>query len=630
MAIAPVNKFISIAVPVAPGLQKLYEVPTGTSALVLYAQVANVGVGTYPTVTFVQRRESRSTGLRRDIRVIKDVEIPPNDGVILVDGRMVLEKTPTVLDRIFISGTQSGVGTVTDVIYHEPLGIATVITIDDHGFSQGDQITMGGIAFTCANNNSGITTTIFPDPQASYTVLKVNDTKRFETSVGTANGITHFYNPAIHTFVRAGVSSITRVSTGAKFTATGGSYIPQTGVLSLTLPNHGMQSSAVTKNVDSAIYDARSGIMTVTSSSHGLNSNAVVQFLDNQLSFKCDMNSYGSIKTYPRSTDPVSGTYLSISNVTTHTFEVNVGESPHIYFNPTAVTFDTTAGIMTCTIGANNLTVGQSVRLATGSLNFQTGGGAITYPESSNTTAYNTAVGITSTSTTTVTLNVGTAGVSGIHTFIPETAKQPTGAAYDPATGVMTLTINSHGFEQGDAVKIANSSITFSCNYGAGGQQNYPRTGDPISGEFAAITYIDANSFSVNVGDAGVASGYAHSFVSATAGVTGSVIKTGSADYDHTWAGDDGSGGVAANAMKASTETITIDGGSLIFTCSQDGDNSEHGYPRPSDPAYNTNLPIIEATVDTVNVNVGVSTSGGLVAPLQMEFLASILENNNA
>ena len=31
MAIAPVNKFISIMVPVAPGLQKLYEVPTGTA-----------------------------------------------------------------------------------------------------------------------------------------------------------------------------------------------------------------------------------------------------------------------------------------------------------------------------------------------------------------------------------------------------------------------------------------------------------------------------------------------------------------------------------------------------------------------------------------------------------------------
>ena len=93
MAIAPVNKFISVAVPVAPGEQKLYEVPTGTSALVLYAQVANVGIGyTYPTVTFIQRRETRSTGNTRDIRVIKDVEIPPNDAVILIDGRIVLEK----------------------------------------------------------------------------------------------------------------------------------------------------------------------------------------------------------------------------------------------------------------------------------------------------------------------------------------------------------------------------------------------------------------------------------------------------------------------------------------------------------------------------------------------------------
>ena len=56
MAIAPVNKFVSIAVPVAPGLQKLYEVPTGTSALLLYTQVSNVGIAvTYPTVTLFKK-----------------------------------------------------------------------------------------------------------------------------------------------------------------------------------------------------------------------------------------------------------------------------------------------------------------------------------------------------------------------------------------------------------------------------------------------------------------------------------------------------------------------------------------------------------------------------------------------
>ena len=636
MAIAPVNRFISIAVPVAPGLQKLYEVPTGTSSLVLYAQVANVGVGTYPTVTFIQRRESRSTGLRRDIRVLKDIEIPPNDGVVLIDGRMVLEKTPTVLDRIYISGVQSGVSTVTDVTYDEPLGIATVTTIGDHGFSKGDQITMGGIAFTCANNNSGITTTIFPDPQASYTITKVIDNVKFVTTVGSANGITHFYNPAIHNFVRAGINSITRVSSGSKFTAIAGSYIPQTGVLTLTIPNHGLQSGALTRNVDSAIYDAKTGVMTGTSTAHGFTniSNHVVRFENNSLSFKCTMDGNTATKTYPRSTDPVSGVYKPITYIDSSTFSVDVGASPNVYYNATAVDFNTTAGIMTCTIGANNLKVGQSIRLATGSLNFSTGGGDVTYPESSNTTAYNTAVNITSVTNTTVTLDVGTAGVTGLYTFISQVAKQPSTATYNASTGVMQLTINNHGFSNGDAIKIANDSITFSCPYGGAtgdaAKKSYPRSTDPASNTFLRVSNVATNTFEVNVGDAGVASGSAHAFESATAGVTWSVIKSGSEDYAHTWVGDNGSGGAASNAIKASDETITIDGESLIFTCSQDGDNSEHGYPRTTDPAYNTSLPIIEATTNTISVNVGVSTSGGLVAPLQMEFLASILENNNA
>jgi len=744
MAIAPVNKFISLAVPVAPGLQKLYEVPTGTSALVLYAQVSNVGIGTYPTVTFLQRRESRSTGLTRDIRVLKEIEIPPNDGVVLIDGRMVLEKTPTVLDRIFIKGQQTGVSTVNDVKYDEPFGIATVTTLDAHGFLKGDQITMGGIAFTCANNNSGITTTIFPDPQASYTIIDVVDTKKFSTSVGSANGITHFFNPAIHTFVRAEVNAVERVSTGTKFTPTEGNYIPKTGILTLNIPNHGILSGAATKNVDSAIYDAASGIMTVTSSAHGLNSNSVVKFLNNELSFKCAMDGNTAIKTYPRETDPVSGVFKPITYIDSSTFSVDVGASPHVYYKPTAVIFDTTAGIMTCTIGANTLRTGTSIRLATGSLTFQTGGGNVTYPQSGNTSAYNTAVGITSVTTTTVTLNVGTAGVNTpgeLYTFVDQTAKQPTDVVYNPTTGVMTLTINNHGFENGDAIKIANNSITLSCTYGnktgISSHSSYPRSTDPASDTFLRLSNVTTNTFDVQVGNAGIAAGNIHIFVtgapsaitassggpftaatgtvydpttgvmtieigshslttsdtvqianggitftcdadshttnhaypratdpasgqnlavlnpqattidvqvgnagiaggnihhfqSATAGVTWSVVKSGSADYAHTWAGDNGVGGVAANAMQTVNETIGISTESIIFTCSQDGNDSEHGYPRTTDPAHNTNLPIIEATADTISVNVGVSTAGGLVAPLQMEFLASILENNNA
>ena len=113
MAIAPVNKFINIAVPVTPGKQKLYEVPTGTSALLLYLQVANVGIGsTFPKVTFTQQRTQRSTGNKREVRVIKDVEIPPNDAAILVDGRIILEKTPLIADSLYLQANQTGKKTI--------------------------------------------------------------------------------------------------------------------------------------------------------------------------------------------------------------------------------------------------------------------------------------------------------------------------------------------------------------------------------------------------------------------------------------------------------------------------------------------------------------------------------------
>ena len=51
MAVAPLNKFITVAVPVAPGIQTVYTTPVGVSAIVLYCGVANVAVvSTFPKV----------------------------------------------------------------------------------------------------------------------------------------------------------------------------------------------------------------------------------------------------------------------------------------------------------------------------------------------------------------------------------------------------------------------------------------------------------------------------------------------------------------------------------------------------------------------------------------------------
>ena len=159
MAIAPLNKFLTIAVPVAPGQQELYKAPVGTSAIVLFAQVANVGVNTFPTVTFTHRRTSvatRTIGNERNNRIVKDGEIPPNDALVLIDGRLVLERTALISDSLTLTGTQSGITTINNVTYTSNTGLTTVTTLVPHGLSVNDQITMAGIAFTCPST-AGIT-----------------------------------------------------------------------------------------------------------------------------------------------------------------------------------------------------------------------------------------------------------------------------------------------------------------------------------------------------------------------------------------------------------------------------------------------------------------------------------------
>ena len=192
MAIAPVNKFITIAVPVAPGEQQVYSTPTGVSAIVLYAQVSNVSVATTtPKVTFTHRRRTNKTGYIRNNRIVKEAKIPPNDSLILVDGRLVLERTALISDSIVIVGVQSGIVGITSVLYEFSTGITTVTTASNHNFSVGSEITMSGIAFTCSSN-IGITSTIFPNPQSSFTVTQVVSVTTFVTNTGPI-GIAHTY-----------------------------------------------------------------------------------------------------------------------------------------------------------------------------------------------------------------------------------------------------------------------------------------------------------------------------------------------------------------------------------------------------------------------------------------------------
>ena len=98
----------------------------------------------------------------------------------------------------------------------------------------------------------------------------------------------------------------------------------------------------------------------------------------------------------------------------------------------------------------------------------------------------------------------------------------PTDVSYDPATGVSVFSIPGHGMTTGDYIKIADNSITFTCELDNNATQHtYPRPGsDPYAGQWIEITAHTLNTITVNVGVSSDTS--AHTFVSAA---TDSILK---------------------------------------------------------------------------------------------------------
>ena len=91
-----------------------------------------------------------------------------------------------------------------------------------------------------------------------------------------------------------------------------------------------------------------------------------------------------------------------------------------------------------------------------------------------------------------------------------------------------------------------------------------------------------------------------------------------------------------AHGLQTGDKIRIIDNG-IYFCCSMDNGETEHSYPRVTDPASDAELTVSGGATggnildaNTFVVNVGESTSGGFFAPLEMELIASILENSSA
>ena len=170
---------------------------------------------------------------------------------------------------------------------------------------------------------------------------------------------------------------------------------------------------------------------------------------------------------------------------------------------------------------------------------------------------------------------------------IPTAEYTPTtGTTYDPATGIMKLEFGTaHGLAVGEEITFDNNSITFTCakdNYAT--THTYPRITDPAYGEKRKVMAKTATSITVNVGinPDGV---YDHRFVSADNGAV-------------NW----------AHNIKVG-QAVTIDAGSLVWTCAMDSHQTDHPYPRTTDPYYNKKILITGVGATSITMNVGISSN---------------------
>ena len=454
---------------------------------------------------------------------------------------------------------------------YDPLTGYMTLTMNGHPFVDGDkvQFAANSIKFTCdLDGDASIKSyprTTDPWYNKWIGVQKV-DANNIKVNVGPAK--TDVTN---HTWSSATTNAVSRAvvynDTGfTQHTVTDANYEPITGILTLTIPNHGFTIGEK------------------------------VQVAQDSLTFTCSMDDNFSKHTYPRATDPALNVWKSVTNVTQNTFDINVGTTPPVTFTPTNATYTPTTGLMELTIGNHTLEAptshtvtdasldtstgiftvtinnhgfqeGDKINVAQGSIQMScgySGGGNESYPKAGqyadgkwlniwgvtqNTFSFDCTGGVavsvsdahTFVSATTlglkhvkehiklttgaVTFKCAADGNSTDHAYprsIVDSHTATTGTTYDPNTGIMKITTTAaHGMRNGDWVKLSEGSISFSCGYngatGSAAIKAYPRSSDPIYNQWQKVFNVTSSTFDLQVLDTIPSTNTdVHTFVSAT------------------------------------------------------------------------------------------------------------------
>ena len=259
-------------------------------------------------------------------------------------------------------------------------------------------------------------------------------------------------------------------------------------------------SKSVFFDVYDAQYTGSTGIMTLNIGSHGLTTGTSIRLMNNGLSFRCALDDYRTIHTYPRSTDTYYDTAISIAATAANTISLNVGISSLKYDDVSAATYDASTGDLVLTVGAgHSISQGTSIGIATESLTFTCARDAHatehSYPRKGDPTYAGVPLQSVGTTTTFV-VNVGTSTVA---TFYQGGGKvQAAIIAPRAVSGVGTTTMDAATQDPAYPSTPINSVInskSFTVNTGVSSRTHFYARGGRVEKELK-VKFDDPLSYS--------------------------------------------------------------------------------------------------------------------------------------
>ena len=420
---------------------------------------------------------------------------------------------------------------VTDATYDPSTG-ESVLTIGTHNMKVGDNIRLDieSLSFTCDTDGNTI---VLSHPRTSdpAAYVQVAITAATATTITINVGGTLDSYAGVHTF-------------------TGG---PSVGAVKYANVQQ-MRSGGTAFNVTDATYDPVSGIAEFTIGDHQFKVGDSFTMDELSITFQCDSPAVQI--SHPRATDPFGGNKACmITAVSPTTITANVGNAggytgTHTfvsatagaikssdYYTPDNVSYNPATGIAEITLPANHGFVpGDRILIAENSLTFScdTGPELLSHPRPTD-PAWNKALSIISVTDVTITVQVGSTsdGYAGVHTLqsaadnciqkvTAPASYTPSDAAYDPTTGICTLTLGNHRLQAGDWVVMDKESITFSCQNPPGDLTvvniSHPRATDPYFNRPCKVIKATTTTITLDVGAAPDGYNGVHTFVSAELG----------------------------------------------------------------------------------------------------------------